>query len=99
MLDLVQAGPPKTPNGKRLLIHDTRRGAAGKYANLCRHTFRHTYRSWLDETGDPMEVQQELVRHASIQTMNVYGQAMSSSKRDANEKVVEMVLKPIKASA
>jgi integrase len=64
------------------------------------HTFRHTYRSWLDETGAPMKVQQELMRHASIQTtMNVYGQAMSSSKREANGKVVEMVLKPMKASA
>jgi type IV secretion system protein VirB5 len=53
-----------------------------------------------DETGAPMKVQQELMRHASIQTtMNVYGQAMSSSKREANGKVVEMVLKPLKASA
>jgi integrase len=64
------------------------------------HTFRHTYRSWLDETGAPMKVQQELMRHASIQTtMNVYGQAMPSSKREANGKVVEMVLKPMLASA
>jgi len=40
------------------------------------HTFRHTYRSWLDETGAPKKVQQELMRHASIQTtMNVYGQS------------------------
>jgi integrase len=47
-----------------------------------------------------MEVQQELMRHASIQkTMNVYGQAMSNSKREANSKVVEMVLKPMRASA
>jgi len=60
----------------------------------------HTYRSWLDETGAPMKVQQELMRHASIQTtMNVYGQAMSSSKREANGKVVEMVRKLVKASA
>jgi integrase len=64
------------------------------------HTFRHTYRSWLDETGAPMKVQQELMRHASIQTtMNVYGQAMPESKRAANGKVVTMVLKPLKASA
>jgi integrase len=64
------------------------------------HTFRHTYRSWLDETGAPMKVQQELMRHASIQTtMNVYGQAMPESKREANGKVVTMVLKPMKASA
>lgn len=89
-----------TPNGKRLLIHDTRQVAAGKFANLGWHTFRHTYRSWLDETGAPMKVQQELMRHASIQTtMNIYGQAMSSSKREANGKVVEMVLKPVKVSA
>jgi integrase len=39
------------------------------------------------------------MRHASIQTtMNVYGQAMTSSKREANREVVEMVLKPMKAS-
>jgi integrase len=65
------------------------------------HTFRHTYRSWLDETGAPMKVQQELMRHASIQTtMNVYGQAMPESKRAANGKVVTIVLKPlVKASA
>ena len=89
-----------TPNGKRLLIHEKRQVAAGKYTNLGWHTFRHTYRSWLDETGAPMKVQQELMRHASIQTtMNVYGQAMSSSKREANRKVVEMVLKPAEASA
>ncbi|HZY61262.1 MAG TPA: site-specific integrase [Edaphobacter sp.] len=89
-----------TPNGKRLLIHEERKATAGKFSSIGWHTFRHTYRSWLDETGAPMKVQQELMRHASIQTtMNVYGQAMSSSKREANSKVVEMVLKPMKASA
>ena len=58
------------------------------------HTFRHSYRSWLDETGAPMKVQQELMRHASIQTtMNVYGQAMLQRKHEANSKVVEMALR------
>jgi integrase len=48
----------------------------------------------LDETGAPMKVQQELMRHASIQTtMNVYGRAMLESKREANRKVVEMALR------
>ncbi len=58
------------------------------------HTFRHTYRSLLDASGAPMTVQQQLMRHASIQTtMNVYGQAMPDSKRQANSKrCVEMVL-------
>jgi integrase len=47
-----------------------------------------------------MKVQQELMRHASIQTvMNIYRQAMSSSTREANGKVVEVVLKPVLASA
>ena len=47
-----------------------------------------------------MKLQQELMRHASIQTtMNVYGQALASSKREANGKVVEMVFKPVLASA
>ena len=89
-----------TPNGKRLLIHEERQAAAGKFARIGWHTFRHTYRSWLDETGAPMKVQQELMRHASIQTtMNVYGQAMSNSKREANSKIVEMVLRPARMSA
>ena len=58
------------------------------------HTFRHSYRSWLDEAGAPMTVQKELMRHASIQTtMNVYGKAMSDTKRQAHSKVVAMVLK------
>jgi integrase len=36
-----------------------------------------------------MKVQQELMRHASIQTtMNIYGRAMNDSKRKANSQVV-----------
>jgi integrase len=59
------------------------------------HTFRHNYRSWLDETGAPMKVQQELMRHASIQTtMNVYGRAMAETKRRANSQVVGLVFGP-----
>jgi integrase len=54
----------------------------------------HSYRSWLDETGAPLTVQKELMRHASIQTtMNIYGKAMTDTKRQAHRKVVEMVLK------
>jgi integrase-like protein len=57
------------------------------------HTFRHTFRTLLDETGAPMKVQQELIRHADIRTtMNVYGKAMDESKRAAHGKVVRLVL-------
>ena len=59
------------------------------------HTFRHTYRSWLDSVGTSRGVQQKLMRHAQIATtMNVYGDAMMESKRAANSKVVQMVLRP-----
>ena len=59
------------------------------------HTFRHAYRAWLDETCAPMKVQQELIRHASIQTtMNVYGRAMTETKRRANSQVVGLVFGP-----
>jgi len=41
-----------------------------------------------------MKVQQELMRHASIQTtMNIYGVAMTETKRQANSAVVRMALK------
>jgi integrase len=68
--------------------------AAGIGSDIGWHTFRHSYRSWLDEAGAPMTVQKELMRHASIQTtMNVYGKAMSDTKRQAHSKIVAMVLK------
>lgn len=54
------------------------------------HTFRHTYRTWLDATGAPLGVQQKLLRHAHIGTMMQYGNALMESKRDANSKVVRM---------
>jgi hypothetical protein len=68
---------------------------AGLGEDIGWHTFRHTYRSCLDETGAPMKVQQELMRHASIQTtMNVYGRAMTETKRRANSQVVGLVFGP-----
>ncbi|MBV8207215.1 MAG: tyrosine-type recombinase/integrase [Acidobacteria bacterium] len=71
------------PAGKRLEI-----------GNVGWHTFRHSYRSWLDRTGTPVGVQRKLMRHAHISTtMNVYGNALMDSKREANSKVVEMALR------
>jgi integrase len=59
------------------------------------HTFRHTYRSLLDETGAPVGVQQKLMRHANVSTtMNVYGNSTLRAKQDANSKVVQMLIKP-----
>jgi len=68
--------------------------------NIGWHTFRNTYRTWLDGAGAPVSIQRELMRHASIQTtMNVYGRAtMSDAKWQANSNVVQMVLKPALAA-
>ncbi len=56
-------------------------------------TFRHSFRSWLDQTEAPIGVQRELMRHASIQTtMNVYGRTMTDAKRQAHSNVVQMIL-------
>jgi integrase len=56
------------------------------------HTLRHTYRTWLDETGATIGVQQKLMRHGDIRTtMNVYGDALEDSLRTANSKVVSKV--------
>jgi hypothetical protein len=44
--------------------------------------------------GTTIGVQQKLMRHAQIATtMNVYGNAMMESKREANSKVVQMALR------
>ena len=71
--------------------------AAGRKAKLGKdigwHTFRHAYRSFLDDAGAPVGVQQKLMRHAQVSTtMNTYGNAQMQSKRTANTKVVQMVL-------
>jgi integrase len=70
------------------------RGEQIGVAGLGWHTFRHTYRSLLDETGAPVGVQQKLMRHSNVATtMNVYGSSTLRAKKQANSKVVEMVMK------
>jgi integrase len=70
---------------------------AGLGFSLGWHTFRHRYRAWLDDTGAPMTVRQQLMPHASIQTtMNVYGSAIPDTKREANRRIVRIVLSEAK---
>ena len=81
--------------GKRAGLHDDRGDSAGRFGRIGWHTFQHTYRSWLDATGAPIGVQQKLMRHAHVATtMNVYGNALMESKREANSKIVQLVLGP-----
>jgi integrase len=57
------------------------------------HTFRHTYSTTLISNGENVKVVQELMRHANSRcTLDVYSQARVSAKREAQQRIVEMVL-------
>jgi integrase len=52
------------------------------------HSFRHTYRSWLDAVGTPIAVQQKLRRHSDIRTtLNIYGDVVTDEMAVASSKV------------
>jgi integrase len=69
---------------------------AAKKAGLGRigwHTFRHSHSSLLHALGVDLKVQQELLRHADIRTtMNIYTHTVPKALREANSKVVEVVI-------
>jgi integrase len=57
------------------------------------HTFRHTFSTLLIANGENVKVAQELMRHASSRcTLEVYSQARIVAKRQAQQRVVQMIL-------
>ena len=59
------------------------------------HTFRHTFSTLLIANGENVKVVQELMRHASSRcTLEVYSQARIKTKRQAPQRVVQMILPP-----
>jgi len=89
-------------NGQRPVWPDTllkkvirpaleRAGIHGKIVGW--HTFRHSLGTNLRSLGIDIKVAQELLRHANAKiTLDLYTQAISSQKREANAMVVEMML-------
>lgn len=72
-----------------------RAGKAAGIGHLGTHTFRHSYRMWIDALGTTVGVQQKLMRHADIRTtMNIYGDASSADMRNAHVKIVQLALQP-----
>jgi hypothetical protein len=70
-----------------------RAGKASGIGHIGTHTFRHSYRMWIDAVGTPIGVQQKLMRHADIRTtMNIYGDAASADMREAHGKIVQLAL-------
>jgi integrase len=51
------------------------------------HSFRHSYRAWLDELGTPITVQQRAMRHGDIRVTMNYGDAIGEGLREASAKV------------
>ena len=65
-------------------------GVAG-VGHLGTHSFRHTYRSWLDAVGTPIAVQQKMMRHSDIRTtMNIYGDIVTDEMTTAGNKVAQL---------
>jgi len=57
------------------------------------HTFRHTYSTLLKANNEDVKVVQELMRHANISTtMNIYTKALTPAKREAQSRVVDVLI-------
>ncbi len=64
---------------------------AAKIGHLATHTFRHTYRSWLDAVGTAVAVQQKMMRHRDIRTtFNIYGDVVTDEMTTASTKVAQL---------
>jgi len=89
-------------NGKQPLSPDTllkkvirpaveRAGIKGKAIGW--HSFRHSLATNLRAAGVDLKTAQELLRHANSRiTLDVYTRAISATKREANNRVMTMVL-------
>jgi site-specific recombinase XerD len=57
------------------------------------HTFRHSFSTLLIANGENVKVVQGLMRHANCRcTLEIYSQARIQEKREAQRRVVEMIL-------
>lgn len=93
--------PSERLNGKKPLTPDMvlkktirpaleRAGVKGKVIGW--HSFRHSLATNLHAAGVDLKTAQELLRHANSRiTLDVYTRAISATKREANDRVMQMV--------
>jgi integrase len=85
----------KTPLWGQAILRKYVRPAAEKLGIEKRigwHTFRHTYSTLLRSVGAEFKVMQELMRHSSLRsTLNVYTQAVTPAKHQAQAAVLALV--------
>src|SRR5207302_518985 len=87
---------PYFPTAIRRKVHAAGKAAGIEYLLKGEPTkiLRHSYRSWLGTTNAPVAVIKDLMRHADIRTtFNEYGNGLPAPMREANSKVVQMVLR------
>jgi integrase len=71
---------------------------AGITGSVGWHTLRHTFGTLMKANGEDIKTIQELLRHSNYKvTADVYTQAMTKAKREAQTRVVRMIL-PEKAT-
>ena len=84
---------PYWPDALLLKIIQPAALRAGIKKRIGWHTFRHSYSSLLVANGENVKVVQELMRHASSRfTLDVYSQARKGAKRQAQQRIAQMIL-------
>ena len=82
--------------GRERLAHDEmphsrkRASSAAQIGHVSSHSFRHTYRSWLDAVGTSAGVQQKMMRHSDIRTTFGYGDVVTDEMTTAGKKVAQL---------
>jgi integrase len=97
--DWVFASPHtegKSPYWPDILLSRVIRPAAvraGIRKHIGWHTFRHSFSTMLMANGENVKVVQELMRHSNCRcTLEIYSQARIQAKREAQHRVVEMIV-------
>jgi integrase len=67
-------------------------GVAG-IGYLGTHSFRHTYRSWLDAVGTSVTTQQAMMRHNDLRTTMGYGEVVTDAMITAGSKVAQLAFR------